>query len=74
MPVQPASLEVLELMGDITALRTQLLGDNAALRGEVGNKLHRMESSITRQMYAAIMGQFALLPGVAYFFVSHVQR
>ena len=70
-----------ELKADIAGLRTELKGDIAGLRGELGNelhgmesRLHRMESSITRQMYSAIMGQFALLLGVAYFFVSHVQR
>jgi len=30
-----------------------------------------MTSSV-RHMYGAIMGQFALLLGLAYFFVSHV--
>src|SRR2546430_11998542 len=49
------------------------------LRHEVEGKLsqsdfHAAMTSSVRHMYGAIMGQFALLLGVAYFFVSHVQR
>jgi hypothetical protein len=43
-------------------LRTGLQTGLAVLRGDV------------RHMYAAIMGQFAPLLGLAYFFVNHVQR
>jgi len=47
------------------------------LRREVEGKLSQSEfhaamTSSVRHMYGAIMGQFALLHGVAYCFVSHV--
>ena len=47
------------------------------LRREVEGKLSQSEfhAAMTRgvrHLYGAIMGQFALLLGVAYFFVSHV--
>ena len=44
------------------------------LRGELRSEIHHTASSITRQMYAAMLGQLALLLGLAYFFVSHVPR
>ena len=37
-------------------------------------EIHGMGSSIARQMYGALLGQMAVLLGIAYFFVSHVQR
>jgi len=33
-----------------------------------------MATSLTRQMYTTLLGQFALLLGLAYLFVSHLQR
>ena len=60
---------------DVLILRHEIV----ELRHEVEGKLSRSEfhaamTSSVRHMYGAIMGQFALLLGVAYFFVSHVQR
>ena len=60
---------------DVLILRHEIV----ELRHEVEGKLsqsdfHAAMTSSVRHMYGAIMGQFALLLGVAYFFVSHVQR
>jgi len=60
---------------DILILRHEIV----ELRHEIEGKLsqsdfHAAMTSSVRHMYGAIMGQFALLLGVAYFFVSHVQR
>jgi len=60
---------------DVLILRHEIV----ELRHEVEGKLSRSEfhaamTSSVRHMYGAIMGQFALLLGVAYFFVSHVQH
>ena len=68
-----------ELRSEIAELRTELRSKITELRGEVEGKLSQSEfhaamTSSVRHMYGAIMGQFALLLGVAYFFVSHVQR
>ena len=46
----------------------------AELKSELRTEMHEIKSDIVRQLYAAILGQFALLLGIAYFFVSHVSR
>src|SRR5213082_41015 len=66
-----------ELRSDMTELGTELRSKMTELRREVEGKLSQSEfhaamTSSVRHMYGAIMGQFALLLGVAYFFVSHV--
>jgi hypothetical protein len=53
------------LHGDIAHLRV----DFAKLEGRVAESA----SSITRQMYMAILGQMAVLLGFAYFFATHVR-
>ena len=60
---------------DVLILRHEIV----ELRHEVEGKLSQSEfhaamTSSVRHMYGAIMGQFALLLGVAYFFVNHVQH
>ena len=65
-----------ELRSEIAELRTELRSKMTELRREVEGKLSQSEfhaamTSSVRHMYGAIMGQFALLLGVAYFFVSH---
>jgi len=40
----------------------------------VRSEVHASASSISRQMYAALLGQMAVLLGIAYFFVAHVGR
>jgi hypothetical protein len=59
-----------ELKADMAELRTELKADMAELR--IGFQVTM--TSHVRHMYGAIMGQFALLLGLAYFFVSRVQR
>ena len=53
------------LHGDIAHLRV----DFAKLEGRVAESA----SSITRQMYMAILGQMAVLLGFAYFFATHLR-
>ena len=45
----------------------------AELRGELKAAIHGCASSVTRQMYAALLGQMAVLLGFAYFFATHVR-
>jgi len=71
--------DILILRHEIAELRTELKSEMTGLRHEVEGKLsqsdfHAAMTSSVRHMYGAIMWQFALLLGVAYFFVSHVQR
>jgi len=68
---------ILRLRHEIAELRTELRSETTELRREVEGKLSQSEfhAAMTRgvrHLYGAIMGQFALLLGVAYFFVSHV--
>jgi hypothetical protein len=53
---------------DIVLLRQEM----SELRGELKAEIHGSASSVTRQMYGAMLGQMALLLGIAYFFVTHV--
>ena len=45
----------------------------AELRGDLRAEIHASASSVTRQMYAAWLGQMAVLLGFAYFFATHVR-
>jgi hypothetical protein len=61
-----------ELRQDMNALRVEL-------RQEMGNLRHSVElklaSTVTQpQLYGALLGQMALLLGIAYFFVTHLQH
>ena len=57
------------LRQDFAELRTELKGDILKLQG----RIHESASSITRQMYMAVLGQMAVLLGFAYFFATHVR-
>jgi hypothetical protein len=70
---------------DLLVLRNELTEKIAELRTELGEKLtgktadlrtemHALASSNVRQMYAAMLGQTAVLLGIAYFFVAHLAR
>ena len=118
MPVQPASLEVLEKAAvppaqaraivqaieieiagakdtlatkqdililrqetkqDIFVVRQEMAELRAELRREMTDLRHGLElkiaSTVTQsQFYTAILGQMALLLGIAYFFVTHLQH
>ena len=43
------------------------------MRGELRAEIHASASSVTRQMYAALLGQMAVLLGFAYFFTTHIR-
>ena len=66
MPMQAASLEILLL------LRTDLRQEMADLRADLRTEMHATASSNMRQFYMALLGQMALLLGIAYLFVEHV--
>ena len=59
---------------DVVQLRQEMSdmrhGLEIKLEG-VRTEIHASASSISRQMYAALLGQMAVLLGVAYFFVAH---
>jgi hypothetical protein len=62
---------------DVVQLRQEMSdmrhGLEIRLEG-VRSEIHASASSISRQMYAALLGQMAVLLGIAYFFVAHVGR
>jgi hypothetical protein len=75
--------DTLILRHDMAEGRAELRTEIAELRRELREKLGRSEFqaamvSQVRHTYGAIMGaimgQFALLLGAAYFFITHVQR
>jgi hypothetical protein len=59
---------------DLLVLRTGLIEKIGESRAELRAEMHSLASSQVRQMYAAMLGQTAVLLGIAYFFVSHVTR
>jgi hypothetical protein len=62
-----------DLRQEITDLRSDVRQEMADLRGELKAEIHGSASSVTRQMYAALLGQMAVLLGFAYFFATHVR-
>jgi hypothetical protein len=72
-----------ELRQEMAELRTELRQGMAELRGELRQDMadlrHSFElklaSTVTHpHLYGAILGQMALLLGIAYFFVTHLQH
>ena len=61
------------LRGEMSQVRSELRQEMTELRGELKAEIHGSASSITRQMYAALLGQMAVLLGFAYFFATHVR-
>jgi hypothetical protein len=64
-----------ETKQDIAELKLATQKDFAALKGEFGGlraEFGEFKGDLTRQMYMAILGQMAVLIGIAYFFVTHV--
>src|SRR6184192_1558993 len=57
-----------DLRQEMSDLRHGLELKIEGMRSEV----HASARSISRQMYAALLGQMAVLLGIAYFFVAHV--
>jgi hypothetical protein len=57
-------------MAELAAtLRTEMAEQGGQLRAE----MHAIASSITRQMYMAVLGQMAVMLGFAYFFATHMR-
>jgi hypothetical protein len=44
------------------------------VRSELSAQIHASSSSASRQLYTALLGQMAVLLGLAYFFVTHLGR
>jgi hypothetical protein len=61
-----------ELRHEMAELRVELRTEIVASRAELRSEIHGMATSLTRQMYTALLGQLAVLLGLAYFFVSHL--
>jgi len=61
-----------ELKAEMSAVRGELRAEISGLRGELRAEIHASASSVARQMYAALLGQMAVLLGIAYFFTTHV--
>lgn len=61
-----------ELRSEMSGLRSELRSELRSGMSELRAEMHGMASSITRQMYGALLGQMAVLLGIAYFFVSHI--
>jgi hypothetical protein len=62
-----------------TELRQEMTGLRTELRQDMGNLRHSLElkvaSTVTQpQLYGAILGQMALLLGIAHIFVGHLQH
>jgi hypothetical protein len=55
-----------------TSLRSEMAVLRTELRAEIRTEISAAASSITRQMYAALLGQMAVLLGIVYFFVTRL--
>jgi len=75
--------DMLILRYEMAELRTELRQEMGELRTELRRDMMdlrhsfelRFASTVTQpQLYAALLGQMALLLGIAYFFVTHLQH
>ena len=64
--------DMLILRHELAEMRHELKTEITTLRGGLRSEMHAIASGNLRQMYGAMLGQLAVLLGVAYFFVSHV--
>lgn len=64
--------DVREVTAQLRQEMAPLRQEMAELRGELKAEIHGSASSVTRQMYGALLGQMAVLLGFAYFFATHV--
>jgi hypothetical protein len=62
-----------ELKADMSGLRAELKADMSKLEARLEAKIHESASSITRQMYTAVLGQIAVLLGFTYFFATYLR-
>ena len=58
---------------DVTSLVQQLCQEMAESRGELRAEIRASANRVVRHMYCALLGQTAVLLGLAYFFASHVR-
>jgi hypothetical protein len=72
-----------ELRHEMAEMRTQLRHEMQELGARLESRIARVETRMEtrmdglvtqRQLYGAILGQMAVLLGIAYFFVAHVSR
>lgn len=63
-----------ELRHEMAQMGSDLRREMAEMRSDLRTEIHAASLGNLRHLYAAITGQFALLLGVAYFFVSHLQH
>jgi len=61
------------LRAEMAALRAEVRAEMSELHGGLRAEIHASASSITRQMYGALLGQMAVLLGFAYFFATHIR-
>ena len=76
MPMQDtlaSKHDLLELRGEVRQLAAELRGEMNKLGGELRAEIHGSVGGVTRQMYLAILGQMAVLLGLAYFFATHLR-
>ena len=59
---------------DLLVLRNELSEKLTEKTAELRTEMHALAGSNVRQMYAAMLGQTAVLLGIAYFFVAHLTR
>ena len=80
---QETRQDILSLRHEMTELRTELRQEmtelGTELRRDMSELRHTFElklaAAVTQpQLYAALLGQMALLLGIAYFFVTHLQH
>ena len=62
-----------ELKGEISALRTELKQDMSELGAEIKVSAQTTKAELIRWMFVFVMGQFAMLLGVLYFFVRYLK-
>ncbi len=62
------------LTEEMHTLKGDLRGEMHAMKGDLRGEMHAMKGELLRHMYTAMLGQLALLLGVAYFFVLHVKQ
>ena len=63
-----------DLRAEVHSMKGDLRGEVHAMKGGLRGEMHAMKGELLRHMYTAMLGQLALLLGVAYFFVLHVKQ
>jgi len=61
-----------DLRQEMVEMKSDLRREIAELRGDLRGETHAVAATHMRQMYAAMLGQLAVLLGIAYFFVTHL--